>query len=129
MGRLALANRTLCNLSVKCVPSHLSNDVSPCTSSLLPYAVRIVSSIARRLARRLPCPAAPRLISPLARHFTLTHALLRRIFNFTSYRMGWDTEEHRGLIPRICSALFLEIETKRQDPLHEFHVEVSYMEI
>jgi hypothetical protein len=45
------------------------------------------------------------------------------------YRMGRDSGDDRGLIPRICSALFEEIQQKSIEPGNAYNVEVSYMEI
>ncbi|XP_040906336.1 uncharacterized protein kif16bb [Toxotes jaculatrix] len=45
-----------------------------------------------------------------------------------SYTMMGDTED-KGLIPRICEGLFLEISDRSKSDAVSFHTEVSYLEI
>ena len=39
------------------------------------------------------------------------------------------TVAEKGIIPRLCDALFEQISNKQQNAYHSFKVEVSYMEI
>ena len=89
---------------------------------------RLISLVICLLAfRLLSCAAFSHLSSSrICRHM---RSLVCAAISLSLCRMGWDTEEHRGLIPRICSALFQDIKVKSQDSLNTFHVEVSYMEI